>query len=89
MLTISNIYKSFGGRVLFNNTSLTVNLKDRMALVGPNGAGKTTLFEMIAGNTAPDKGEIQINKKAIVGYLPQEVPELKGKTILQEISRNA
>ncbi len=89
MLTISNIYKSFGGRVLFNSTSLTVNLKDRVALVGPNGAGKTTLFEMIAGNTAPDKGEIQINKKAIVGYLPQEVLELQGKTILQEILSSA
>ncbi len=89
MLTISNIYKSFGGRVLFNSTSLTVNLKDRMALVGPNGAGKTTLFEMIAGNIGPDKGEIQINKKAIVGYLPQEVLELQGKTILQEILSSA
>ncbi len=89
MLTISNIYKSFGGRVIFNSTSLTVNLKDRMALVGPNGAGKTTLFEMIAGNMAPDKGEIQINKKAIVGYLPQEVLELQGKTILQEILSSA
>ncbi|MBI5747263.1 MAG: ABC-F family ATP-binding cassette domain-containing protein, partial [Nitrospirae bacterium] len=89
MLTISNIYKSFGGRVLFNSTSLTVNLKDRMALVGPNGAGKTTLFEMIAGNIGPDKGEIQINRKAIVGYLPQEVLELQGKTILQEILSSA
>lgn len=49
MLAISHLYKSFGGRVLFNDTSLTVNLKDRMALVGPNGAGKTTFFEMIAG----------------------------------------
>ena len=85
MLTISNIYKSFGGRVLFNSTSLTVNLKDRMALVGPNGAGKTTLFEMIADNLVPDKGEIQTNKKAVIGYLPQEVLDLRGRTILKEV----
>jgi len=44
MLTISQLSKSFGGRVLFENASLQVNRGDRVGLVGPNGAGKSTLF---------------------------------------------
>jgi ATP-binding cassette subfamily F protein 3 len=84
MLTISHLKKSFGGRVLFGDASLTVNHRDRVALVGPNGAGKTTLFEIIAGGTSPDSGEVQVNKKAVIGYLPQEVLELRGKTVLDE-----
>lgn len=94
MLTISHLHKSFGGRVLFNDASLTINHSDRVALVGPNGAGKTTLFDMLAGaqsqsvdetrSLSVDKGEIQINKKAVIGYLPQEILELRGRTVLEE-----
>ncbi|HET6370331.1 MAG TPA: ABC-F family ATP-binding cassette domain-containing protein [Nitrospiria bacterium] len=84
MLTISHLNKSFGGRVLFKDASLTVHHRDRVALVGPNGAGKTTLFEMIARKSSPDSGEVQVNKKAVVGYLPQEVLELRGKSVLGE-----
>lgn len=84
MLTISHLHKAFGERVLFNEASLTVNHKERLTLVGPNGAGKTTLFEIIAGKIALDKGEIHLNKKAVIGYLPQEILELRRKTILEE-----
>jgi ATP-binding cassette subfamily F protein 3 len=84
MLTISHLNKSFGGRVLFKDASLTVHHRDRVALVGPNGAGKTTLFEMISRRSSSDSGEIQVNKKAVIGYLPQEVLELRGKSVLAE-----
>jgi len=89
MLTVSRLGKAFGGRTLFRDASLTVNHKDRVALVGPNGAGKTTFFEILAGNLSPDEGEIQLNKKAVVGYLPQEVIALRGKSILAETLSSA
>jgi ATPase subunit of ABC transporter with duplicated ATPase domains len=49
MLTVSQLSKSFAGRVLFDDVSLQVNRGDRIGLVGPNGAGKSTLFALQLG----------------------------------------
>jgi ATP-binding cassette subfamily F protein 3 len=85
MISIQQISKRFGGRVLFREASLRIGIEDRVALVGPNGAGKTTLIEMIAGRVTPDSGTIAINKKAVIGYLTQELEAHKGKTVLEEV----
>ena len=58
MLTISQLTKSFGGRILFEDASLQVNRGDRVGLVGPNGAGKSTLFSLVLGEAMPDTGKI-------------------------------
>ena len=47
MLNLRNISKSVGGRILFEEASLTINYSDFVALVGPNGAGKSTLFNIV------------------------------------------
>jgi len=85
MLTLTRIRKAYGGRVLFDSVSVHVGARERVALVGPNGAGKTTLFEIIAGRLSPDDGDVLVQKGVVVGYLPQEIIELKGRTILQEV----
>jgi ATP-binding cassette subfamily F protein 3 len=85
MLTLTRIRKAYGGRVLFDGVSVHVGARERVALVGPNGAGKTTLFEIIAGRLSPDDGDVLVQKGIVVGYLPQEIIELKGRTILQEV----
>jgi ATP-binding cassette, subfamily F, member 3 len=85
MISIQQITKRFGGRVLFREASLRIGIEDRVALVGPNGAGKTTLIEMIAGRVTPDGGTIAINKKAVIGYLTQELEAHEGKTVLDEV----
>jgi hypothetical protein len=85
MLTLNRIRKAYGGRVLFDGASLHVGARERVALVGPNGAGKTTLFEMLAGRLSPDDGDVLVQKGVVIGYLPQEINELKGRTILQEV----
>ncbi len=79
MLTVSQVTKSFAGRVLFDEVSLQVNRGDRIGLVGPNGAGKSTLFSLILGEASPDAGEISLEKNATVGFLPQETA-LAGNT---------
>ncbi len=84
MISLFNISKRFGARTLLSEATLQVAYGDRIALVGPNGAGKTTLLEMIAGKTAPDGGEIVVSKSAVIGYLPQEIIQLRGRTILEE-----
>ncbi|OGW62327.1 MAG: hypothetical protein A2V83_02625 [Nitrospirae bacterium RBG_16_64_22] len=85
MISIQNLQKSFGGRVLFRDASLRIGARDRLALVGPNGAGKTTLFEMIAGNDSRDGGEIVIARGIRVGYLPQEILPQGNREVLKEV----
>jgi ATP-binding cassette subfamily F protein 3 len=85
MISIQQISKRFGGRVLFREASLRIGIEDRVSLVGPNGAGKTTLIEMIAGRVTPDSGTIAINKKAVIGYLTQELEAHRNRTVLEEV----
>ena len=72
MLTISGMTKGFGARVLFEDATLQLNRGDRVGLVGPNGAGKSTLFSLILGHDAPDAGDVNIERHASIGHLPQE-----------------
>jgi ATP-binding cassette, subfamily F, member 3 len=83
VLTVSQISKSFGGRVLFEDASLQVNRGDRIALIGPNGAGKTTLFSLLLRRDQPDEGSIVLQRGATVGYLPQESAAVGEETVLQ------
>ena len=62
MLTIRDVRKSQGGRLLFEEASLQVNYGERVALVGPNGAGKSTLFSLILKKDEPDAGTVQRNE---------------------------
>jgi energy-coupling factor transporter ATP-binding protein EcfA2 len=52
MLTVSQVSKSFAGRILFEDVSLQVNRGDRIGLVGPNRAGKSTLVSSFAATCA-------------------------------------
>lgn len=78
MLTISNVSKAYGAKVLFSEASLQVNPGDRIGLVGPNGAGKSTLLKMAMRQVDPDAGEIRCRRGAVFGYLPQEM-KMKGE----------
>lgn len=71
--------------MLFREASIQIGLEERVALVGPNGVGKTTLFGMIAGKVSADSGTAIINKKAVVGYLAQELESDEGKTVLEMV----
>ena len=83
MLTISQVTKSFTGRILFEDASLQVNRGDRVGLVGPNGAGKTTLFSLILGEDLPDEGRVSVEKGATIGFLPQENAPAGEETVLE------
>jgi ATP-binding cassette subfamily F protein 3 len=86
MLSLQQVSKAYGGRVLFENVSLRIGLHDRAALVGPNGAGKTTLFEIIAGEISPDRGTVGRNKSAVIGYLPQEPEAESAGGVLESVT---
>lgn len=85
MISLLNITKRFGARTLLSDATLQVAYGDRIALIGPNGAGKTTLLEMISDGVDPDQGQVVISKSSVVGYLPQEIIQLRGRSILEEV----
>ena len=83
MLTVSKLSKSYGGRTLFQDASLQVNVGERIGLVGPNGAGKSTLISLIMGETSPDEGSVSFDKRATLGFLPQETAPVGEETVLE------
>lgn len=75
-----------GGTVLFEDISFQINDRDKVGLIGRNGAGKSTLLKLLAGKLSPDKGKISTARDLKIGYLPQEMPLPKGKTVFDETS---
>ena len=84
MLTLDNISKSFGGRVIFDHVSWSVPDDARVSLVGLNGAGKSTLLRLIAEKLEPDSGRITRPQRSQIGYLEQDAPEMGGRSVLDE-----
>src|SRR5436305_9231705 len=66
----------YGPRVVLESASFTLGAHDRVGLIGPNGSGKSSLMKIIAGRQEPDAGTIQLTRKAVAGYLPQEISAL-------------
>jgi ATP-binding cassette, subfamily F, member 3 len=83
MLTLSEISKAYGGRVLFADVTLQLNREDRIGLVGPNGAGKSTLFSIILGDEEADSGKVMKERNVVFGYLPQESAPAGDETVLE------
>ncbi len=72
MLSISNLQKSLGTRVLFDNVSFSLNAWQRYGLVGANGSGKSTFLKIIAGEEKATNGTIAINRGMKLGMLRQD-----------------
>jgi ATP-binding cassette, subfamily F, member 3 len=83
IVSVSNIYHSFGVEKLFQTLSFSIEHNSRIGLVGKNGSGKTTLFNMFTQNLIPDKGNVHKSKTAKISYLTQE-PELDNSLTLKE-----
>lgn len=72
LLSVENLSKSFGERVLFSNISFGIEQGQRIALVAANGSGKTTLLKMLSGKEQPDVGKVIFRKDLRIGFLDQE-----------------
>jgi lipopolysaccharide export system ATP-binding protein len=96
-LRAENLSKSYRGRCVVNNVSLTVQRGEVVGLLGPNGAGKTTTFYLIVGLEAPDGGQIMLGDREItrlpmyrrartgISYLPQEPSVFRKLTVEENI----
>ena len=71
VISVSNLKKSFGDRVLIDGLSFTLPRNGIVGVIGPNGVGKTTLFKMLVGQESPDSGELKIGETVKVSYVDQ------------------
>ena len=73
LLEVSGLSKSFGGVRAVHEVSFEVRAGELMALIGPNGAGKSTCFNMLNGQLAPDRGDVRLEGRSLIGLKPREV----------------
>ena len=71
-LSVENISKSYGERVLFDNISFGINKDQKIAFIAKNGTGKSTILNIITGRDQADSGQIVKRKELSVSFLSQE-----------------
>ena len=76
ILSVSKVYKHFGGLVAVEDLSFDVHAGEVIGLMGPNGAGKTTLLNVIAGEYKPESGTVMFQGNDITGLPPHKICHL-------------
>lgn len=85
MLTINNLAFLYGAKLLFAGVNLNLNKGQRFGLVGGNGAGKSTFLKLLAGEEDPSSGEINVAKRARVGWLRQDQFRFENTSIINTV----
>ncbi|PLX69565.1 MAG: ABC transporter ATP-binding protein [Denitrovibrio sp.] len=85
MISVENLSKAYGPRVLLDDISFRVNKGERVGLIGRNGHGKTTLMRILTGEEEQDDGKLNIPKNYIIGYLKQQL-DFTMETAVEEAS---
>ena len=95
LLQLRDVGKSFAETVALEPTSLSIEEGSFVAIVGPSGCGKSTLFNVIAGLTAPDSGEVRLGDQVVtgatghVGYMLQKDLLVPWRTVQDNITMAA
>ena len=88
LVTIEHLTKSYTERLLFDDTSFSVNEGEKIGIIGINGTGKSTLLKIVAGIEEPDQGTVAKSRNLDIRYLPQNPKFETGDTILESIVRD-
>ena len=85
MVSIEHLRIEYSSRPILDDITFLINQRERIALVGKNGAGKTTLLRMLAGVETPTSGRISKMGDITIGYLPQVMMHVDGKTLREDV----
>ena len=88
LLSVENLSKSYGAKVLFENISFGINKGEKVALIARNGFGKTTLINILKGKEIGDTGKVVMRKDLVISFLEQEPAFDPDKTILETLSES-
>lgn len=89
MIHFSNVTKNYGSKVLYKNASFQLNPGEKAGLVGPNGAGKTTVFRILMGDESAELGKVAKPDKIVLGYFSQNIEDMRGRSVLEEVKSAA
>lgn len=82
-LSVENVAKSYGERILFSDISFGINKDQKIAFIAKNGTGKTSLLNIITGQDTPDSGQVISRNGIRISYLAQE-PNLHNNLTVEE-----
>lgn len=82
-ISLKDITKKVGARVLFEGITMTFNPGCRYGLTGPNGAGKSTLLKIILKKEEPTSGSVHLPRKT--GFLNQNIEQFRDHTVLDVV----
>ena len=85
MISVEHLSIEYSSRPILDDITFLINPRDRVALVGKNGAGKTTLLRLLAGVETPTSGRINKMGDLTIGYLPQVMMHVDGKTLREDV----
>ena len=85
ILSVDNIFKSYGERILFDNMSFTLEDQDKVGLIGINGMGKSTLLNIISGLDGADAGTITTSRGLTIEYLAQNPVFNQQATVIEQV----
>ncbi|HIW34848.1 MAG TPA: ABC-F family ATP-binding cassette domain-containing protein [Candidatus Paenibacillus intestinavium] len=85
LLSIENISKSYGEKVLFENVSFGLETGDKIGIIGVNGTGKSTFLKVIAGMEQADSGKVSIANHAVIRMLSQDPHFEPNETALEHV----
>lgn len=85
MIHAAQIAKTYGNKKLYEGASFQLNAGEKVGLVGPNGAGKTTLFRIITGQENVDTGSIAKPERVVIGYFAQDIEDMRGRSVRDEV----
>ena len=87
MLTATQLSKTYGTQVLFEDASLQLDKGKRYGIVGANGSGKSTLLRILTGEESSTTGEVSRQRKARIGVLSQDHFAYEDVPILEVVMR--
>lgn len=83
LLTVENLSKTYGEKVLFNDISFGINAGQKTALIARNGYGKSTLLNILTGKEIQDSGKVTFRGDVKMAYLPQN-PDLRAHETVRD-----
>jgi len=87
VVVIKNVDKAYGSRTIYDGLDFHVRRRERWCIMGVNGAGKSTLLKLVAGDSKPDNGTVNVGASVKMGYFAQHAMDvLDGdRTVFQSL----
>jgi ATPase subunit of ABC transporter with duplicated ATPase domains len=76
VISLRNVHKGYGAQPIYEGLDFLVRRKERWCVLGANGAGKSTLLKLVAGDTEPDQGTVNLGASVKMGYFAQHSMDL-------------